>query len=663
MEIYEIIKEDNVRMVRNSRVFDPISGRGSVGKRFKTVSPCSPAETVWLPVSMKKLSLTRDNYERERCRHDFAYWAARYVKIKNKGGGDDVPFLLNRPQRMFVERLEKMRVEERPIRLILLKARQWGGSTCSQIYMAWLQLIHERSLNSLIIAHQGVGSDEIMDMFNKMMEAYPLEMLRGDDDDNEDGGTGNKEKKLVRVGRSGCIYRVPMRNCKIKVGTAERPDSCRGGDYNLVHCSEVGVWRKTDGKSPEDILRSACSGVLYKPMTMIVYESTANGTGNFFHREYEAARRGISQFESMFVSWFDIDLYSLPFASAKEKRAFAARLMECRGEEVASDDRSQPGKYLWWLWEKGATIEAIHWYVTERRKYSDHGLMASEYPSDDVEAFVHSGARVFDKYKVELLREGCRVPTATGEIDRDGFSPVSSGGWKIWKYPDESGENFENRFVTVVDVGGRSVKSDWSVITVFDRMPLAYGEGPEVVAQWRGHTDFDLLTDMAADASLYYGEALLVIESNTLETRDPDRDTDGDQSCFLLNRLREDYPNLYARRSSEEAVMRGLPARYGFHTNMATKPMIIATLVKVIRESLYVERDEMCLDEYLSYERRSNGSYGAIQGCHDDILMTRAIGLHIIFHELDIPSLPVPGSFTSPVCTRRSRRGSAYASW
>ena len=88
---------------------------------------------------------------------------------------------------------------------------------------------------------------------------------------------------------------------------------------------------------------------------------------------------------------------------------------------------------------------------------------------------------------------------------------------------------------------------------------------------------------------------------------------------------------------SEEAVRMGAPVRYGFHTNISTKPAIVATLVKVIREGLYTERDQNCLDEYLSYERRPNGSYGAIAGCHDDLLMTRAIGLHICFHEMDPP--------------------------
>lgn len=654
------ILEENERRLREIDIFfDPISGKGSIGERFKTVKP-GTGETVYLPVSMRGLSLTEGNYEFMRSLHDFPYWAAKYVFIKRKGGGDDIPFILNRPQRKFIGMLEKIRLKGKPIRIILLKARQWGGSTCSQLYMAWLQLIHERSLNSLIIAHQGVGSDEIKDMFDKMMESYPVELLEMESPALENANIDKRasrpaersHKKMERVGRSGAIFRVPARNCKIKIGTAERPDSCRGGDYNLVHCSEVGIWRKTNGKSPEDILRSACSGVLLASMTMIVYESTANGTGNFFHREYEAAKRGVSQFEPLFISWFEIDQYSLPFSTTEERRDFADSMFRGRKSEIAASSRAQSGAYLWWLWEKGATLEAIHWYVAERMKYSDHGLMAGEYPSDDVEAFVHSGARVFDKYRVEALREDCQDPKNIGEIDENGFTALQSGGWKIWMMPDDS-DSIRDRYVAVVDVGGRSAKADWSVIAVFDRLPMATGGRPEVVAQWRGHIDFDLLTEKAAQAGRFYRNALLVIESNTLETHDRDRDIDGDQSSFILNRLRDDYPNLYARQRSEEAIIRGMPLRYGFHTNVATKPMIITSLVKIIREGLYTERDQDCLDEYLSYERRQNGSYGAIAGCHDDLLMTRAIGLHIIFHEMDIPSHPASQSYSSR--TRRRR--------
>lgn len=65
--------------------------------------------------------------------------------------------------------------------------------------------------------------------------------------------------------------------------------------------------------------------------------------------------------------------------------------------------------------------------------------------------------------------------------------------------------------------------------------------------------------------------------------------------------------------------------------------MIISTLIKVVRDRLYIERDKRCLDEYNTYERKQNGAYGAITGKHDDLLMTRAIGLHICFREMDMP--------------------------
>lgn len=672
--INNILAENKRRNDEIYAPFNPITGRGSVGEREKIFIEDFPLRVQYLPIEMLKIPLVKqlieagsidafleeigadeENYEsdrdkliqqfvRLRCRYDFPFWAAMFVYIKNKGGGEDVLFRLTRPQRRFVERLEIRRKAGKPIRIVLLKARQWGGSTTSQIYMAWLQLVHKVGLNSLIIAHQGAGSDEIKDMFDRMINSYPVEML------HKLGENYNEnEPKLAGVGKSGSIHRVPQRNCKIKIGTAERPDSCRGGDYNLVHLSEVGLWKVTDGKKPEDIVRSACSGVLLKPYTMIVYESTANGTGNFFQREYDDAKKGVSQFEAMFVSWFDIEQYSMPVDNLEQ---FAEQLYRNRNNSSISSTREESGQYLWWLWEKGATLEAINWYIQERAKYNEHGLMAAEFPSDDIEAFVHSGTRVFDKYKVELLRPSCKPPKYIGEVyadDDEGekalinlrFTEDRQGQLYIWDLPEEDDEKeiITNRYLTVVDVGGRSRKADFSVIVVFDRLFMIEGGKPVVVAQWYGHCDIDILAWKAAQIAAFYNNSLLVIESNTLETHDKERQVDGDQSLFILNQVKDIYPNLYARKQSEENIQEGKETKYGFHTNVSTKPMIISTLIKVIRQGRYTERDERCLDEYLCYERKQNGAYGAIIGKHDDLLMTRAIGLHICFFEMDIPQI------------------------
>ena len=159
--------------------------------------------------------------------------------------------------------------------------------------------------------------------------------------------------------------------------------------------------------------------------------------------------------------------------------------------------------------------------------------------------------------------------------------------------------------------------------------------------QLEGHEHMDRLAWKAAQVARYYDDALLVVESNTLETHGPSAFAfeGGDQSLFILNEIREVYDNLYARPQSADEIRQRAPVRYGFHTNVRTKPAIISTLIAMVRDGLYVERDERCLDELLTYERRPNGSYGAIDGCHDDLLMTRAIALHLSYHELPQPSL------------------------
>ena len=676
-EIAALLAENDRRNEVMFAKFDPVTGEGSIGKRVRVSIADFAIPVQWLPVEMMDIPLVKklvkagsidkflssvmhvepndDDFIkvsrtliRLRYKHDFPFWTATLVYIHNKDAGKDVLFRLWYPQRILVSRFEAKRKAGLPIRLILLKARQWGGSTTVQLYMAWLQFFHKKGLNSLIIAHQGTASDEIKDMFDLMIKKHPVEFL------HKLGEVySENEPKLVGVGKSGSTYRVPQRDCKIKVGTAERPNGCRGGAYSLVHLSEVGLWKKTEGKSPEDIVRSACSGILARPYTMIVMESTADGVGTYFDAEYTAAADPTvkSQFEALFISWFQIEHYSRPFDSAEELRAFAKWLWENRNNAYTPSNREESGRYLWSLWEKGATLEAIHWYIYERAGKNDFAVMAAEFPSDDVEAFVHAGTMVFDKYLVKQFEPYCRKPKFVGEVYADAdegeealsnlrFREDRQGLLSIWAMPEKF-DDYEvtDRYLTVVDVGGRSNKADWSVIVVFDRLSMIDGsEPPSVVAQWYGHCDIDRLAWRAAQIAAFYNDSLLVIESNTLETHDKERQVEGgDQSQYILNQISDIYPNLYARKQSEDEIREGAPRKYGFHTNVATKPMIISTLVKVIRERLYIERDKRCLDEYDTYERKPNGAYGAIVGKHDDLLMTRAIGLHICYREMEMP--------------------------
>lgn len=245
--------------------------------------------------------------------------------------------------------------------------------------------------------------------------------------------------------------------------------------------------------------------------------------------------------------------------------------------------------------------------------------MKAEYPTDEQKAFVFSDCNVFDPMAVSRLRAGCHEPLAIGEVTGRSivgpdaledvrFSPGADGGLKVWKMPEPGHE-----YVTAVDVGGRSIGSDWSVAAVIDKS----GDLPEVVAQWRGHTDHDLLGWKVAALSRFYNNCLLVIESNTLES--------AGESAYILEQLEECYDNLYYRKNSEACG----GVRVGFHTNKTTKSLIIASLTGIVRAAGYIERDVAATVELDTYKRLPNGSYCAQEGCHDDILMTRAIGLYI----------------------------------
>lgn len=681
-DIQSILDLDGQRMADESAVFNPITGEGSIGSRVHIHIADFPGYTdMWLPELMVKTRFMRNlircktidafcrkyissatindkdkrqkvltQFIRLRNKHDFPFWAAFFVWIRPKKAGTLVRFSLNRPQRILVEELERQRLLHRPIRIVILKARQWGGSTCVQMYIAWLQLVHFKGASSAIEAHLNGAASNIQNMFRTMLDRYPVEFLH-------DAGEpfDRKEKKYVGDPIVKNVIHVPSRELSIQVGSAINPDSSRSFNVSFAHCSEVAIWPDTGERTPQKLVNAVCSGILPEDGTLIAYESTAKGEENFFHDEYIAAREAKEkgeehEFLPLFIAWWQIENYTRPFASDQERIEFARQIWNNRNQQTADDNRHEPGCYLYWLFTIGATLEAIHWYVFKRTGYSDHADMANEFPSDDIEAFRHSGTNVFSQYDIEQLRPSCRSPRLTGELQgaslrgsqalqRLRFLPDPNGHLLVWEEPEIFDDcDVTNRYLVSVDIGGRWAKADYSVITVFDRYWMIDGDKPAVVAQWYGHIDHDLLAWKAAQIAHWYCDALLVIESNTLETKDPARQVDGDQSLFILDEIKESYDNLYAREQSADDIRNKVPKKYGFHTNTSTKPAIISHLITMIRDNAYIERYAPCLSEYRTYQL-NDGVYEAAPKHHDDLLMTRAIGLWICMRKMPLPAL------------------------
>lgn len=417
------------------------------------------------------------------------------------------------------------------------------------------------------------------------------------------------EWRLSPLDGSRNVSVLPGRGNKIAVASMESQDAMRGFDISLAHLSEVAFWRSSDRKNPEDFVRAICGSILYGPETLVVMESTANGTGNYFHREWLRSVRGDGDKIPVFVAWHEIELYSLEVNDAWKL-----------WEEMDDYERN--------LWEEGLTLEQINWYHNKRKEYASHRQMMAEFPSNATEAFVHSESNVFAMEHIDALRSNVCPEIATGELEGDSatgpgaltglrFRDDSNGCLRIWEFPDnDESSALDQRYVVGVDIGGVSAGADWSVISVMD-CGITSTFKPRIVATWRGHIDHDLLAWKCASIAKWYCNGLLVIESNTLEQEK----TQGDPTGYILEKVGEYYPNLYYRR---EGSGRG-SAKPGFHVNRSSKTHIVTSLIAAVREGAYVERDEMACDELSQYEHKANGGFGARDGCHDDVLMTRAL--------------------------------------
>jgi hypothetical protein len=168
---------------------------------------------------------------------------------------------------------------------------------------------------------------------------------------------------------------------------------------------------------------------------------------------------------------------------------------------------------------------------------------------------------------------------------------------------------------------------------------MIFGGKPTLVAEQRYHTDHDLLAYDAARIAKWYDNALLVIESNTLETRDQERDVDGNMTEYILDTIAGIYDNLYARKANAEQIKAGIATKWGFHTNTSTKPQIIAHLIGCLRDQLWVERSEYCCTELALYQKNEKGQFSAPpgEGMHDDVLMCTAIALWICYCDMELP--------------------------
>ena len=658
IDIKEMLRLDRERRNKYFRIYDPVRGDAT-----SEVVPRSPmdieGETYWVPNEYLRDDFVRgylkyngasgllratgqydteenreavvENLFKLRLKYDFEFCAFLTMQIQDKESKVFIPLLLNEGQRILVGEYERQRLAGEPIRVLLVKARQWGGSTVTQCYMHWLQTYWYENWHSCIVALNQTQSVNVRTMYKNLVARRPKWC---------------DPITFRRFENTEVIRIVPERGCRIQIGSATKPDALRSFDFSMLHLSEVGLWKDTKEVKADDMAQTLYSTVLNIPGTMIVMESTAKGIGNFFHKQYLAAcenkKKKMGGLQPVFVAWFVDVRYTRSFRNKYRNTAeFVSTWTE----------------YNWWQWEQGATLDGIYWYnCTKAENHWTDFQMKSEYPTTAEEAFQSKSGRYFTEQQLGWLKKYVRDPQFIGEIRGDATigeralenlklypnDTLQSEGLKIWIKPTDNlpdGKKAKHRFLVTVDVGGRGLRADWSVISAFDRISMAGDFGAlERAAQWKMHCDPDILAYRSAQVAHYYDDALLVIESNTYETKNKKSDdaekSEGDHTFTVLDTLGGIYDNLYRRRTAPDNTKDKETSHIGWHMNKQTKYMAYDDYGVRVREGDYMEYSQDAADEAMWLLNAPGGKIEAMEGTHDDIQDTTAVGNYIAFNKM-----------------------------
>lgn len=502
----------------------------------------------------------------------------RFLKIRTKDGGL-APLKLNQPQQRLYDAIARQYREKKPVRIIVLKARQMGFSTLTEGVIFWATATRENT-DSMIIAHKDEATANLFRMSKLFYEQLPEPIKPMLQASNAQELNFDKPARM-----SG-----DARGLRSRIRCATAGGSGQGRSYTLrnVHMSEFAFW-------PGD-KRETYSGIMQAvpdmPGTIVIIESTANGYDEFkalWDRAVDAQQRGDENgFIPIFFPWYEMTEYRRPVPA---------------GFERTDEERELSERH-------GLTDEQLTWrrWCIEVNCGGDIDKLHQEYPCTPDEAFISTGSCVFDKAALALRRAEVRnSPWERGrfEFDYDGLS-ISRIHWerekngiiRIHRKP-EPGKSY----VIGADTAGTG--SD-----CFAAQVLEAGTG-EQVATLHHRMDETMFVRQLHCLGTWYNNALLAVESN--------------YSTYPIQELqRLGYPHQYIRRNYDSYTGQ-LSEAYGFATTSRTRPMMIDNLKAVAREDLKLIGDYDTLGEMLTFIYTDKFRPEAEQGEHDDLVMSLAI--------------------------------------
>lgn len=499
-----------------------------------------------------------------------------YFKIVDKQS-NLIPLHMNDAQKVLYDVFKEHYNNDKPCKIIILKARQMGFSTMTEALIGAVTMT-SFFINGLIMAHNTDATNNIYDMVKRYYDNLPPNLKPMVKYSNSkllrfENPTNDPAEKEVNPGLRSSI----------RVSSAEQKGVGRSATYKLMHLSEIAFWKEQDGKTVQDQLTGLLQTLPQSGFSLLVIESTANGY-NYFKQMWDMAVAGDSDYIPLFFPWYQMPEYRREYS----------------GEELTAEENDLKAEF-------GLDNEQIMWrrYAIRTLCGGDINQFKQEYPATPEEAFIQSGNPFFDPVKIQERLRTVRPPMDIGEFtEMGGFYERQNGCISIWEHPVPG-----HVYCLGADTAGEG--SDYFVGYVLDKT-----DGGTQVAKYRAQMDERQFVQQIYNLGRYYNYAMIGPETNF--------------SSYPTLRLQEmGYENLYVRETVDTYTPH-IMKKFGFKTTSTTRPLILDKLKEVVNYHAELIKDPAFFHEALSFVKNEVGRPEAATGAHDDCVFAMAISWAIM---------------------------------
>jgi hypothetical protein len=525
--------------------------------------------------------------------HDHATFCRESFRIRNKRG-NTVPFELYPAPTRLHALIQKQQQAGKPIRIIVLKARQvFVSAGVAAEFMHTVPFVAGQK--AMVVAHDKASAKNIFSYYTQLRDNYTK--FRGE----------VAMPPLQADARAAGVIEW-SNGSYVRVETANNLQSGRSYSLRMLHLSEYAFWRNASA-----LMGGLLQSVPDDPDTAVIIESTANGVGGDFHARWLQAMDPTSGSDwiPFFFAWHEHPEYTRPLA---DRAAFQASL--------SMEEKDLQGRYH-------LSLEQLNWrrWCIRNKCKGSVDTFKQEYPSNPEEAFLFSGRPRFSHTHMAQMpvdRNGLAgelVEQQSGPRRILTFQPgdENKGPLIVYKKPAP-----QKRYAIGVDVsegidvgdgGPGDQDPDWSVATVLDC------DTGDQVAKLRARMEPAPFAEYVVALARWYNWAFVVPESN------------GVGIAFIEGLLHHDYPAalIYHRRPQPDEQFRPEASAtltyLGWRQNVVTRPQLLSKLDQAIRDFGVLIRDPNTLSECQTFVYKANGRAEHQDQCHDDEVFALALGV------------------------------------